>query len=58
MAWNFGDILDTIIPVLPDNHLALVHGDREITWAQMIAREYRNNRVQNIAKIPRHQLPS
>ena len=25
---------------------------------QMIVREYRNNRVQNIAKIPRHQLPS
>ena len=38
MAWNFGDILDTIIPVLPDNHLALVHGDREITWAQMSSR--------------------
>ena len=35
MAWNFGDILDTIIPVLPEGHLALVHGDREITWAEM-----------------------
>ena len=38
MAWNFGDILDTIIPVLPDNHLALVHGDREMTWAQISSR--------------------
>ena len=35
MAWNFGDILDTIIPVLPEGHLALVHGDREITWQEM-----------------------
>ena len=35
MAWNFGNILDTIIPVLPEGHLALVHGDREITWAEM-----------------------
>ena len=30
MAWNFGNILDTIVPVLPEGHLALVHGDREI----------------------------
>ena len=35
MAWNFGDILDTIIPVLPEGHLALVHGEREITWQEM-----------------------
>ena len=35
MTWNFGDILDTIIPVLPQGHLALVHGAREITWQEM-----------------------
>ena len=29
MQWNFGDIIDAIVPILPEGHLALVHGDRE-----------------------------
>jgi len=38
MHWNFGDIIDAIVPVLPEGHLALVNGDREITWTDMSAR--------------------
>jgi len=32
MAWNFGDIMDTLAGVVPGDHPALVHGDRVITW--------------------------
>ena len=46
MAWNFGDILDRIIPVMPQGHLALVHGDREITWQEMGERS--NNLGRNL----------
>ena len=46
MQWNFGDIIDAILPVLPEGHLALVHGDREITWAEMSARS--NNLARNL----------
>ena len=46
MQWNFGDIIDGIIPVLPEGHLALVHGDREITWKEMDARS--NNLARNL----------
>ncbi len=35
MAWNFGDILDTIIPELAPDHPALVHGERVLTWADV-----------------------
>ncbi len=35
MAWQFGDILDTIIPTLPQGHKALVHGARVITWQEL-----------------------
>ena len=38
MAWNFGDILDAISPVLPQDAPALVHGDRRITWGEMTKR--------------------
>jgi fatty-acyl-CoA synthase len=44
MEWNFGDILDTIIPIMPDGHLALVHGEREITWQDM------NHRSNNLGR--------
>lgn len=46
MAWNFGDILDTIIPILPQGHLALVHGEREITWQELGVRS--NNLGRNL----------
>ena len=46
MQWNFGDMLDAIVPVLPEGHLALVHGDREITWQEMSARS--NNLARNL----------
>ncbi len=28
MGWNFGDILDTIEPVLPADAPAFIHGER------------------------------
>ena len=34
MAWNFGDILDAIAPVLPPDAPALIHGERVITWGE------------------------
>jgi len=34
MAWNFGDILDSITPVLPPEAPALVHGARVINHGQ------------------------
>lgn len=37
MAWNFGDILDGIAPVLADAP-ALIHGDRVITWRETTRR--------------------
>ena len=38
MAWNFGDILDAISPVIPGDAPALIHGNRTITWAQTTQR--------------------
>ena len=44
MAWNYGDILDTIAPALPQDAPALVHGDRVITWGET------TKRTNNLAK--------
>ncbi len=38
MAWNFGDILDAISPVVPGDAPALIHGDRIINWADFTRR--------------------
>jgi fatty-acyl-CoA synthase len=38
MPWNFGDILDAISPVLPQDAPALVHGTRKITWGETTKR--------------------
>ncbi|MGB3809263.1 MAG: acyl-CoA synthetase [Parvibaculum sp.] len=38
MPWNFGDILDAISPVLPQDSPALIHGTRRITWGEMTKR--------------------
>ena len=38
LAWNFGDILDAISPVIPGDAPALIHGPRTITWAETAAR--------------------
>ena len=46
MEWNFGDILDVIMPIMPEGHLALVHDHREITWQQLDARS--NNLGRNL----------
>lgn len=34
MAWNLGDILDAIAPVLPPEAPAFIHGARTVTWRQ------------------------
>lgn len=44
MAWNFGDIMDTLVDVVPGDHPALVHGDRVISWREV---DHRSN---NLAK--------
>ncbi len=38
MAWNFGDILDRIAPVLPAAAPALIHDSRVISWADTTRR--------------------
>ena len=38
MAWNFGDILDAIAPVLDPGSPAFIHGERVVTWGETIAR--------------------
>jgi len=56
-AWNFGDILDAIEPVLPHDAPALIHGDRLITWPEMsarsnnLARALRNEGIEAGAKV-------
>ncbi len=44
MAWNYGDILDTIAPMLPADAPAMIHGDRMITWGET------TKRTNNIAR--------
>lgn len=34
MAWNFGDIMDAVAPVLPAEAPAFIHGERVITWGE------------------------
>ncbi len=41
MGWNFGDILDTVEPVLPQDSPAFIHGERVITLGE--ARQATNN---------------
>jgi fatty-acyl-CoA synthase len=37
-AWNYGDILDGVDNVTPASRLALIHGDRQITWGDFRTR--------------------
>lgn len=39
--WNFGDMLDALGESLGDDNVALIHGDRKISWPQMTARSNR-----------------
>jgi acyl-CoA synthetase (AMP-forming)/AMP-acid ligase II len=34
LGWNFGDILDTIAPLLPADAPAFIHGERVIAWGE------------------------
>jgi fatty-acyl-CoA synthase len=34
MAWNFGDILDTVARAVPPETPAFIHGDRIISWGE------------------------
>ncbi|HXC55400.1 MAG TPA: acyl-CoA synthetase [Rhizomicrobium sp.] len=38
MPWNFGDILDAIAPVVPQDAPAFVHGTRRISWGETTKR--------------------
>ena len=38
MIWNYGDILDRIVEVVPQDKPCLIHGDRVITWADFTRR--------------------
>jgi fatty-acyl-CoA synthase len=41
VGWNFGDILDTIEPLIPPDHPAFIHGERVVTSGE--ARKATNN---------------
>lgn len=57
MGWNYGDILDGVGKVVPQDHPALIHGDRVITWADFtrrtnnLARRFLNRGVQAGDKV-------
>jgi acyl-CoA synthetase (AMP-forming)/AMP-acid ligase II len=53
MAWNFGDILDAVEPVLPQDHPAFIHGERTVTLGE--ARQATNNLAR--ALIARGAVP-
>jgi acyl-CoA synthetase (AMP-forming)/AMP-acid ligase II len=44
--WNYGDILDAVGDVVPGDRPALIHGDRTITWSDLITRS--NNLARNL----------
>jgi len=44
MAWNYGDILDTIAPMLPADAPETINGERMITCAET------TKRTNNLAK--------
>ena len=48
MPWNYGDILDAISPVLPQDAPALVHGSRVVTWGETTRRS--NNLARALIK--------
>jgi fatty-acyl-CoA synthase len=41
VGWNFGDILDTVEPLIPPDHPAFIHGERVISAGE--ARQATNN---------------
>ena len=41
MAWNYGDILETLESVLPPDQPAFIHGERTVSWGE--ARRTTNN---------------
>jgi acyl-CoA synthetase (AMP-forming)/AMP-acid ligase II len=52
-GWNFGDILDAVEPVLPQDSPAFIHGDRVVTLGE--ARQATNNLAR--ALIARGAVP-
>ncbi|MDZ7685647.1 MAG: AMP-binding protein [Gammaproteobacteria bacterium] len=44
--WNYGDVLDAVDKVVPDDRPALIHGDRIITWKDFTRRT--NNLAANL----------
>ncbi len=45
-AWNYGDIQDAVDAVVPAQRIALVHGERSITWGDYVKRT--NNLAANL----------
>jgi len=52
MQWNFGDILDTIVPVIADGHPALIHGERVLSWQEVDKRSNNLGRALLDAGLP------
>jgi fatty-acyl-CoA synthase len=44
MAWNYGDILDTVARVTPGDRPALIWGDNRVTWSEF------DRRTNNLAR--------
>ena len=45
-AWSYGDILEAIETVTPDEKSALIHGERQINWGDFKRRT--NNLARNL----------
>jgi len=57
MGWNYGDILDGVAKVLPEDRACLIHGDRVLTWGDFtrrtnnLARRFLNRGLQAGDKV-------
>ena len=36
MRWNLGDLFDAVAGAVPPEAPALIHGDRSVSWAEML----------------------
>jgi fatty-acyl-CoA synthase len=57
MGWNYGDILDDVAKVLPEERPCLIHGERVLTWGDFtrrtnnLARRFLNRGLQAGDKV-------
>ena len=45
-VWNYGNILDAVAAVVPEDRAALIHGKKSVTWREFTARS--NNLARSI----------